>query len=347
MIADRIRSLGVRMAVVWAGLAAALLLSVFLAVGLCTEQCKATYDWTIFGMPFAFLGIGFFALCLLLFPFRDRPGVRWLFPAMIAGALGAEVTFLHVQHSIIKNWCPMCLAVAFCVCLSAAASAAGYVSGIRKQLESGRGATMRYLSKGMFLTAVMIAGVYVAFFGLGNPARSHAETLPLALGKLDSEVEVYVFTDWFCPACRKAEPEMERAYPDILKRAKLLFIDMPVHAESMNYIPYHLSFLIREKARYFEIRRALVRLAQRTKEPTPDDIRTAVAPLGVTYRPLNYSDVNAGLQYFQTVAAAFRVQGTPAMVVYNRKTKSVKLLNGTRDLTYPYILMSLSGVAPS
>lgn len=347
MIADRIKSLGVRMAVVWGGLAAAFVLSVFLAVGLCTEQCKATYSWTIFGMPFAFFGIGFFALCLLLFPFRDRPGVRWLFPAMIAGALGAEVTFLYVQHSIIRNWCPMCVAVAFCVGLAAIALAAGYFSGIRKQFESGRGATMRYLSKGMLLTAVMIAGVVVAFFGLGNPSRSHAEALPLALGKLDSEVEVYVFTDWFCPACRKAEPELERAYPDIMKRAKLLFIDMPVHVESMNYIPYHLSFLVREKARYLEIRKALGRLAERTKEPTPDDVRNAVAPLGVTYRPLNYSDVNAGVQYFQTVAAAFRVQGTPAMVVYNRKTKSVKVLNGTRDLTYPYILMSVSGVAPS
>ncbi len=347
MIADRIQSLGVRMTVVWAGLAAALLLSVALAVGLCTEQCRATYNWTIFRLPFPFFGTGFFSLCLLLFPFRDRPVVRWLFPAMIAGAAGAEISFLYVQHSIIKNWCPMCLAVAFCVFLAAAGLAAGYFSGIRTQVESGRGAAMRYLSKGVLLAAVMVAGVCVAFFGLGNPSRSHAETLPLALGNLDSEVEVYVFTDWFCPACRRAEPEMERAYPDIMRRAKLLFIDMPVHAESMNYIPYHLSFLVREKAKYLDIRKALLRLAERTKEPTPEDVRDAVAPLGVTYRPLNYSDVNAGVRYFQTVAEAFRVQGTPAMVVFNRKTKSIRVLNGTRDLTYPYILMSVSGVAPS
>jgi hypothetical protein len=38
--------------VVWVALAAALVLSVFLAVGLCTEACKATYQWTIFGMKF-------------------------------------------------------------------------------------------------------------------------------------------------------------------------------------------------------------------------------------------------------------------------------------------------------
>jgi hypothetical protein len=43
---------------------------------------------------------------------------------------------------------------------------------------------------------------------------------------------------------------------------------------------------------------------------------------------------------------AFRVEGTPAMVVYNRKTRSTKMLYGVRDLSYPNILMAVSGVAP-
>jgi protein-disulfide isomerase/uncharacterized membrane protein len=346
MISDRIRSLEMGMALVWAGLAAALGLSIFLAVGLCPETCKATYQWTIFGMPFPFFGIGFFGICLLLFFLRDRSPARVLLAVLIAGAWGAEATFLYVQHSIIKNWCPICLAVALCVLLAGIALAIAWFPAIGKPFGSGRTASMRYLSRGAFLVAVMVAGSYLSFLGLGNPAASHAETLPLALGKLDSDVEVYVFTDWFCPACRKAEPEMERAYPDIMARAKLLFIDIPIHTETMNFIPYHLSFLVREKAKYLEIRKTLLRLAESTKEPTPEEIQKAVAPLGVTYRPLNYADVNAGVQYFQSVSQAFRVAGTPAMAVYNRKTKTTRVLNGTQDLTYPYILMTVSGVAP-
>src|SRR3972149_11665791 len=95
----------------------------------------------------------------------------------------------------------------------------------------------------------MIAGSYLAFLGWGTPATSHADTLPLALGKPDSEIEVYVFTDWFCTACRKAEPDMEKAYPDIMRRGELPFIDMPIHAATMNFIPYHPSFFAREKGR--------------------------------------------------------------------------------------------------
>lgn len=334
------------MAIVWAGLAMAFLLSFSLAVGLCTEACKATYEWTIFGMKFPFFGIGFFAFCLLLFHFRDRPVVRNLFPAVIAGAWGAEFTFLYVQHSLIQKWCPMCIAVALCVWLAGIALAADSFYDRKKKPEAGRGAMMRYLSRGMILAVLMAAGSYVAYVGLGDPTSSHAATLPVALGKMDADVEVYVITDWFCAACRKAEPDMERAYPNIMSRAKLVFVDMPIHAESMNFIPYNLSFLVREKGKYLEIRKALHRLALRTKEPTPDDVRKAVAPLGVTYRPLNYADVSAGVQYFQSVVKVFGIQGTPAMVIYNRKTKNVKVLNGVGDLSYPNILMAVSGVAP-
>jgi protein-disulfide isomerase len=131
-----------------------------------------------------------------------------------------------------------------------------------------------------------------------------------------------------------------------MKRAKLLFVEFPVHPESMNFIPYNLSFLVREKAKYLEVRKALMHLAERTKEPTPEDVQKAVAPLGVAYRPLNYSDVNAAVQYFQSLVQAFHVEGTPAMVVYNRKNRSTRLLSGVRDLSYPNILMAVSGVAP-
>lgn len=346
MLSDRMTSDGIRNSVVWAGLSIAFLLSVSLAVGLCTEACKATYNWTIFRMKFPYLGIGFFAFCLLLFYFRGHDPLRFLFHVAIAGAWGAEITFLYAQHSLIKRWCPMCLAVAFCVYAVGIALAAGYIGRARKGIEPGKGEGMRHLIKGAVLAAALFAGAYASFLGLGSPESSHAATLSAALGKLDSDVEVYVFTDWFCPACRQAEPEMEKAYPNIMKRAKLLFIDDPIHIESMNFIPYNVSFLVREKGKYLEIRKALLDLAMRTKEPTPEDVQKAVAKLGVTYRPLNYSDVSAIVQYFQSIAKAFDVEGTPSMVVYNRKTKTHKRLTGVRDLSTANILMAVSGVSP-
>ncbi len=346
MLLERAKRIGWVPVIVGTALAASFMLSVVLAVGLCTEACKAVYRWKIFGVKFPWLGIGFFAVSLILFRFRKNRRAGMVFYALIYGACGAEATFLYVQHSLIKRWCPLCLAIGFLVVAAGIALVAGSSNGSGMNILAGRGRMTRILARGFLLVSVMLAGATVSFLGLGNPAESHAEALSMALGKTDSEIEVYVFTDWFCPACKVAEPEMEKAYPEILKRAKLLFIEHPIHTESLNYLPYNLSFLVREKAKYLEIRKALMRLAQKTKEPTPEEVQKAVAPLGVIYRPLNYAEVNGAAQYFASVVKAFRVEGTPSVVVYRRKSKTHRLFSGVKDLTESNLRMAVSGVAP-
>jgi hypothetical protein len=346
MILERVKGIGWGPVVVGAALAAAFTLSVFLAAGLCTDACKAVYRWTIFGVKFPWLGIGFFAVSLILFRFRENRPAGAALHALIYGACGAEATFLYVQHFLIKRWCPLCLAIGALVVTAGIALAAGSSNGSGMKFLAGRGRMERILARGFLLAAAILAGATVSFLGLGNPADSQAEALSVALGKTDSEIEVYVFTDWFCPACKVAEPEMEKAYPEILKRAKLLFIDHPIHAESLNFLPFNLSFLVREKAKYLEIRKALMRLAQKTKEPTPEEVQKAVAPLGVTYRPLNYAEVSGAAQYFASVVKTFRVEGTPSVVVYHRKTKTHRLFTGVKDLSEANLRMAVSGVSP-
>jgi protein-disulfide isomerase len=345
MLLERVKRIGVTPAIVWTALAAGFVLSAVLAAGLCVEACKAVYRWTIFGVKFSWAGIVFFGGALVLFRFRENRLAGWAFHALIYGAWGAEAIFVYVQHSIIRQWCPLCLAIAFLVFAAGIALAAGS-SGSGMNLLAGRRAMAQNLAKTFLIASAVLAGAVVSFLGLGNPSDARSEAISMALGNQDSDIEVYVFTDWFCPACKVAEQEMEKAYPEILKQAKLLFIEHPIHTESLNFLPYNVSFLVREKAKYLEIRKALVRLARTTKEPTPDDVQGAVAPLGVTYRPLNYSDVNAASRYFESIVRAFGVRGTPSVVVRNRKTKNHRLYVGVKDLTEANLRMAVSGAAP-
>jgi len=106
-----------------------------------------------------------------------------------------------------------------------------------------------------------------------------------------------------------------------------------------------LSFIVREKAKYLEIREALAALARKTKEPTPEDVQAAVSTLGVKYVPLNYADVVAGMQYFSTLTKKFKVPGTPSVVVLDSRTGKTKILYGSSGITSDNILKALAEVS--
>jgi len=344
ILRSRVRSAGLRTALAWCALFAAWLLSISLALGICSDACKATYKWTLFGMKFSWFGVLFFLACLLLFAYRRHRLLRAGLYVALAGACGAEIAFLYVQKMVIGKFCPVCVAVAALVYAASLSLAVGYFARFLKK-PVRRHDMARHLSKGGFLLAVVFVGCYIAVLGLGNPdqARASGDMTPV-LGKADSQVEVYVFTDWFCPACKVAESEMEKAYPEIAKSSKIVFVDFVMHPESANFVPYNMSFVVREKEKYFGIRKALVALAKQTKEPSQEDVQKAVSPLGVIYKPLNFSDINAGMKYYSDLVGILRVDSTPTVVFLNRKTSRNKVLSGVRELTQQGMLSALAEV---
>ena len=58
-----------------------------------------------------------------------------------------------------------------------------------------------------------------------------------------------------------------------MKKARLIFVDMPVHDESVNYIPYNLAFMLNDKDKYFILRRKLTQLALKETSPTEEQIK--------------------------------------------------------------------------
>jgi len=192
-----------------------------------------------------------------------------------------------------------------------------------------------------------LAGIGISAVGLSKP-DAFAAGLPvksLAFGDKESSTEVYFITDWFCPGCRVAEPEILKAARNTMRQAKVIFVDYPIHPETLNYIPYNLSFIVREKEKYLRIREALATLARKTKEPTPEDVQAAVSPLGVKFVPLNYADVVAGMQHFLTLVKKFNVPGTPSVVVQDSRTGKTKTLFGNANITSDNILKAVAEVS--
>lgn len=312
---------------------AGLILALLSWTDLCSfSGCTDAHEYRFYGLPIPLTGTVYFcaltAATLLADRFRFFAGLP---PLLLAAGAGAELVMIHLQKNVIQAWCPLCLGIA---------SVVGLLCILKiyetKLLRGFQTMTRRqFFSKALLLLVAAAAGFAVSFAGMKKP---EAAVLDASIGKQNGKVEVYIFSDWLCPVCIKVEPALEAALPQIEKRAKVYFIDKPIHKESMNFVPYHLSFLVNEKGKYTQIRKALFELAKTNKNPSLQDVQKAVAPLGVTYKQLSFMDVSQMMSRAQALSNEYKVTGTPTIVIVNSSTKQSKSLVGGKDITADNLL---------
>ncbi len=315
-------------------------LSIVSYIQYCLDACADTASFTLFGFDFGLFGILFFCGLTAVVILRHRlPLLATLCPLMLCAAAGAEAHFTWIQKYVIGSWCPLCLGIA-------AAVFAGLIIVCGEQLRElqTKGGTMhQYLRRAALGIAALAVGLSVSVVGVKQETATAASSaMDLYLGKTNSPVTVYFISDWFCPACRKAEKAIETMYPAVSRKARVTFIDYPIHPESNNFTPYNLQFLAHEKKQYLKLRGALAALSLKTKTPSPAEVQAAVQPYGVTLRQINYADVMYGMQFNLTTYRGFGVKGTPAVVVANGKTRKFSVLDGASAITREKVLAAIA-----
>ncbi|NGX58672.1 MAG: hypothetical protein K940chlam3_01580 [Chlamydiae bacterium] len=293
----------------------------------CTEACEQVHFYKYYGWDFELLGFLFFISVTILHFLSAK--VNWLgyiVGLMVAGALGNELSFILIQKYVIEQWCPLCLSIAAVIGGIALLIFCRYLYNFK------RGSFMKSLGKLLGSLLIIGLGFVMSYYGVFKPEQSFAEGLEGEdvpyFGNQNSPIEVYYITDWFCPACRKIDTKLSPHYNRIMAKARLFFIDYPLHPETMNYVPYNLSFMLKNKNEYFKIRKALHKLSKTTKTPTPQGVQEAVKIYGVTYVPLNFADINEGIKFQEGIVKTFKVKQTPTVVVANRKKLKAKKLSG-------------------
>ena len=318
---------------------AGIVLTIISALGLCTEECAEGHNYRIFGMKFEVVGLlffGFLATVHILSRWYSR--LIFIETLLFAGGLGAEVMFILFQKYWIGSWCPVCLGIASSVALGAGALFISYAKQLKNSItSSNKEEVMRSLTRGSIAGVVMFIGFFSSFMGITKlDAMAEAgATLEKSLefGNKTSNIEVYLFTDWACPACQKLEGQLEPMANAIMKEATFIFVDHAIHPETLNFIPYHLSFIINDKPQYFKLRNMLTEISKKTGSPTEEEITEAAKKLGVTYKELNYADVALGIKYFKQLGKKFKIVGTPTLVILNKDTKKGKKLTGNDEIT--------------
>lgn len=311
-----------------------LALTVISWLKLCSTTCSDAHNYRFFGMPFEILGGAFLILLLSMHLLTKKfPSLKIVVGLSIAGALGAEAMFIWIQKTEIGHWCPVCLAIASTLVFTGIFYILRYMT---KPTINYQGGPMRARLKSLAFLGTFIFGFLIAFGGVTKinvlEAAEQEIKEKIKFGNSNSPVEVYLFTDWSCPACRALEPKLENIANKIMRKASLTFVDVVVHPETLNYAPYNLAFMIQNKPQYFKARDALTKLSLRTKKPTDSQVSRAL-PNGVKFQELGYEDISLGMKYFDQLSSKFDVRATPTMVIINRNAKKGKKLAGVEEIT--------------
>lgn len=314
-------------AIIWLVLLAGLGLSIAAQLKICSA-CSETAQYRILGMEFGWFGIGWFVVLTMLQVLKRRVTSCGVVVTMsLFASAGAEAHLIWIQKYEIGQWCPICLGIATAVFVACVASLWDILK--KSQIQ---GITMK--SRPLWILIATLA--FVLGLGgslLGTRLESQAAEPDLFLGKKTSQTTVYVVSDWFCPVCRKIEPDIDKMIPGLAKSVRLGFVDYPIHKETLNFTPYNLQFLTFEKEKYPELRKALAGLALRTKKPTAQEVQAAIAPLGVKLREINYADTLTGMQTNMAVYRGYNLKSTPSVVVTNNKAKKTKVLVGDKQIS--------------
>lgn len=321
-----------------------LILSIVSGMELCTSSCQAAHQYSYFGMKFEYVGIAFFLIMLTThFLSLKYPALSFLTVLLLAGALGSEIWFIFVQKYQIKQWCPICLSIAATIFIASIAYAAGLFSDKYAFVQDDqRRNLMHKTSQGLSSLLIAFLGLTLAYFGVvrDNQLQAVENTVKenIVFGNKDSSIDVYLFTDWACPACRSVEPTITKMAPKVMKEARLTFVDFAIHPETLNYTPYNLAFMVHNKDQYFKLRDALTELAQKNSAPTDEDIQKLAKENGASLKELNYADVTLANKFFTHLGKEFDIHSTPTMVIINKEAKKGKKLQGGTEITEENVL---------
>lgn len=155
----------------------------------------------------------------------------------------------------------------------------------------------------------------------------------LSLGDQKSDISVFIFTDWFCPACKKLEPTLETLVPKLLKNTRVNFVDIAIHPESQNFINYNLSLLLNNKDDYLKLRQVLNGITDKSKNPSFEEVVKTMNAAGIKYRNADNASLAEGKKYFDDIIQTYSIDRTPMVVIVNTKTKQNKKLTGLKAIT--------------
>ncbi|MCX5838381.1 MAG: thioredoxin domain-containing protein [Deltaproteobacteria bacterium] len=279
-------------------------IAITIAYALCLGACSYLKG-DILGIDLKYLGIFYMAVIFVLAWFRKSV----LCLLLLAFGAGGEIFLIGYQvHSGV--YCPYCLAFGATILLALAVN----FERNRKTIAA--------------LAAAAGLLFFLLFFsGSATPVYAAEPVMP-SFGK--GPVEVRLYTDYFCEPCAAEEAEVISLVTELIDKnlIRVLFIDTPVHPETIFYAGYFLAALNakRDFRQAVAARGALFEAAGKEiqgKEALEAFLKTK----GVTFRPY---DTAPDFKIFEKYLREDRINSTPICVIIDPQAK--RTLKGKEEI---------------
>ncbi len=193
---------------------------VTLVIGqICAKAC-AFIRGDILGLDLNIFGILFYSILLVLSVLHLKvyqgDVLMKLLALLTSVGMGAELILVkfQVQNDV---YCPKCLISGFFLIVMFFVMA-------------------QNLRKWVVVLMVLLGAVFTSLTFSGSVIPSYADELSLPqFGNDKAPIEIVVYSDYLCPACRKADVEINAELRRLSNKAKILFVDVPIHQGSLEY----------------------------------------------------------------------------------------------------------------
>jgi len=270
-------------------------IAITVAYAFCPGACSSLKG-DILGIDLKYLGIFYMVIVLLLAWFR-KPLLCLL---LLAFGAGGELFLIGYQvHSGV--YCPYCLAFGATVLLAFVVN----FERNRKALTA-------------LAAAVGLLFFLLLFSGSATPAYEADHVLP-AFGS--GAVEVRLYTDYFCGPCSAEEAEAIALVSEFVGKnlIRVVFIDTPVHRETVLYAGYFLAALNAKHdfPQAVAAREALFEAA-RKKISEKKALEAFLKTKGIAFLPYDTAPV---FKIFGSYLKEDRIQSTPSCVIVGPQGK--------------------------
>jgi len=197
---------------------ASALLTLFIG-RLCTTSCAFLHG-DILGIDLEILGIAFYSLLFLSVVFHDKFYPKnWVMKIIAAAvSMGIGVEFILVKFQIQNStYCPRCLVSAFFLLMMFIA-------------------VVQYVKKWIVVLLILLSVffTFISFNGSVTPSYAQKIEFPV-FGNAKSQTEIIIYSDYFCPGCRKIDNQINDVLRKKKDKIKVHFVDVPLHAGSIEY----------------------------------------------------------------------------------------------------------------